>query len=466
MNRMIRLIALLLTGALLFAACGGSDDDFATSSSTGDSDSFDSAADDSAEPRALEVDSTSGDAPDNTEAPADQEESFERSSPLGDGGAAASSGGANQPIDIGRDIIFTAQISVEVEDVGTAGAEAQQAINEIGGLLFGQQTTTEGVSRTVLTFRVRPSDFQEAVNRLGGIGTLRDQTISSDDVTERVVDLESRIITAEASVERLRTFLEGAVGLDDVARLEAQLLERETNLELLKGQLRTVQDQVSLATITVTLTQRVPGPDLHVVQTAYTGTNGGISCQGDSNISLDEGDAFTVCLEVSNLGDTSLSDFVITDEGFGISTNDIVVDEGDLDGLLAPGERILAHFDAEASSFSTGLETSVTAKVVNSEGEDLRVSRVGANGTGFLNVRENNALPGFGDSLEKGLNVLAGMIGIVVILAGLFLPFIWVPVLLWLALRFLSRRREATYEEELQAQPATPAPEPQPEDAL
>lgn len=454
---------MFLIGALLFAACGA-DDDSAGFSETSSGDAAGS-ADGSTGDRAPEL-TASDDAPAATVAPVSDEameDSDGGDSELGSGGAAAPSGGALQPINIGRDIIFTAQISVEVEDVGTAGAEAQQAINEIGGLLFGQQTTTEGVSRTVLTFRVRPADFQEAVTRLGGIGELRDQTISSDDVTARVVDLESRIITAEASVERLRTFLESAVGLEDVARLEAQLLERETNLELLKGQLRTVADQVSLATITVTLTQRVPGPDISVVQTAYKGTNGGISCQGDTNISVDEGDGFTVCLEISNLGDTYLTDFAITDEGLGISGDDVMVDEGDLNGLLAPGDRILVHFDAEASSFSTGLATSVTAKVVNAEGEDLRVSRVGANGNGFLNVRENDALPGFGDSLEKGLDVLAGIIGLLVILTGLFLPFIWVPILLWLALRLLKRRREASYEAIPQVEP--PAPEqPQPQD--
>ena len=50
--------------------------------------------------------------------------------------------------------------------------------------------------------------------------------VTADDVTERVVDLQSRINTAEASVERLRTFLENATNVQTIADLENQLLQR------------------------------------------------------------------------------------------------------------------------------------------------------------------------------------------------------------------------------------------------
>ena len=100
-----------------------------------------------------------------------------------------------------------------------------------------------------------PGDFSTALERLAGVGKLVDQSISADDVTERVVDLESRISTAETSVARLRRLLEEAVDLEDVAQIEGELLDRETTLEVLRGQLRTLRDQVDLATITLTITQ-------------------------------------------------------------------------------------------------------------------------------------------------------------------------------------------------------------------
>ena len=73
----------------------------------------------------------------------------------------------------------------------------------------------------------------------------------TDEVTEQVVDLESRITTAEASVARLRALLDRSGSVADIAQVETELLERETTLETLRGQLRTIERQVDLATITV-----------------------------------------------------------------------------------------------------------------------------------------------------------------------------------------------------------------------
>lgn len=429
-----RWAAALLVLALLLAACGSDDD--------GDSAFETSATIESAKDA---TDSAEGDVAtagsDDAEAPPATVR--QQTSALGSGGQTGDDGAALQPIDIGRDIIFTATIAVEVERVGEASAEALAEVQKFGGLLFGQQTTTEGTNRTVLTFRVRPEDFQQAVAALGDIGTLRNQSISSDDVTERVVNLESQITTAEASVSRLRGFLEGATGLDQVANFENQLLDRETNLELLRGQLRTVRAQVDLATITLTITERVPGPSLAVAVTGYQAHDDGISCQGDAGLSVDEGDELTVCLVVTNDGDSHLQDFRIVDEGFGIDTDDIVVTEGGLDAILEPGGQIKGYFEVLTGSVSTGLETSVSAQVVNAEGADLGLERTGSRGDGFLTVRPDDSAPGFADSLDKGVDVLQGIVGVFVILAGFFLPFLWVPVLLWGAWRFIPRRSVA-----------------------
>ena len=145
---------------------------------------------------------------------------------------------AFQQVDTGRSIVYVGSMLVEVNDVRQATQQAQAAIAGLGGLVFGQHTATEPAPRTELTFKVLPADFTEAMRRLEALGELKSQQISADDVTERVVDLESRIITARASVERLRNFLETATGIEAVAELESQLLARETDLERLRGQLR------------------------------------------------------------------------------------------------------------------------------------------------------------------------------------------------------------------------------------
>src|SRR5512137_1427514 len=115
-----------------------------------------------------------------------------------------------QPGDFGRDIVYTASLEIEVADVIAAGRQALTEMSGLGGVLFGQETSSGPEPRSVLTIKVLPANFAAALERLAGLGTLVSQNVYADDVTERVVDLQSRITTAAASVERLRTFLEGA----------------------------------------------------------------------------------------------------------------------------------------------------------------------------------------------------------------------------------------------------------------
>ena len=176
---------------------------------------------------------------------------------------------ATSPADYGRDVIYRAAIAVEAPDVAAATREAVAIIQGLGGIVFGQQTFTKPQPRSEITFKVLPEDFALALERLAGVGQLVDQQISADDVTERIVNFESRIITSEASVLRLRKFLEEATNIDNVAFLERELLNRETDLETLRGQLRTLQDQVSLATITLTINQ-LPEPPIVVPDTGFS----------------------------------------------------------------------------------------------------------------------------------------------------------------------------------------------------
>jgi len=69
-------------------------------------------------------------------------------------------------------------------------------------------------------------------------------------VTAASVDLEARIVSAEKSVERVRTFLDQTKIINELSGFEAELTRRETELEQLVGQRRQLNDQVALATVT------------------------------------------------------------------------------------------------------------------------------------------------------------------------------------------------------------------------
>lgn len=340
---------------------------------------------------------------------------------------------ALQPTDIGRDLIFTASIDVVVDDVALAGAEAQRTMQGLGGLLFGQETVTEPRPRSVLVFKVPPRDFAEALERLGRVGTVRDQNVITDDVTDRLVDLASQIRSMEISVERLRGFLEDADTVDTVASLEAELLDRETRLELLRRQERTIEGQVALATITLVLDQRVYEPSVEITQTVYVGHDGGAGCPGLAERTISAKGQLTVCYLVLNTGDRHLSDIEVVDEGLRLRHDDMTLLRGG--GRLAPGESATWFRDFDV------VNDVVLAASVRTQASDHGPLAARAEPL-LVEVSISNAPPGFSDSVGAGVNVVQAMAGVVVVVAGFSLPLLWLP-LLALAVVWWVRRRGA-----------------------
>jgi len=445
-QRLLRLLSLFLAATLVLGACSGDDSD-ATASSADDSDeSFSEVTSAAANDVELSVEAPQAEAGETA-----ADEDVERS---------ASSGGLSDAaglpvVDTGRDIIFVASVGVEVEDVVVAGQEASTAIASLGGVLFGQVTTSEGVPRSTLTFKVPPAQFQTALSRLGDIGFLRDQVITADDVTERVVDLESQIITSQLSVDRLRGFLESATTLTEIADLEQQLLVRETSLEQLRGQLRTIEGQVSLATITVTFTQKLPGPELTVEQTAYLGHDDGTTCPGLDEIAGDEGDLITVCYRITNTGDTILDDLDVRDEGLGLELDDLTVVDGSLDQPLAIGASVTLVAEIEAEPFRDG-RAQATANSVSEGGADLQLGRTAGRDDLDLSITEDTSLPGFLDGLSTGWAAMVQVIGVLVLIAGFALPFLWVIPVAWFTRRWMKSRKAAKMPPPPAAMPTPP----------
>ncbi|MBT8214400.1 MAG: DUF4349 domain-containing protein, partial [Acidimicrobiia bacterium] len=305
-----------------------------------------------------------------------------------------------QTVNIGRDIVFRADLVVAVTDVATAGIEATGIIESLSGFVFGQQTSGGPEAYSVLTFKVFPEDFQKALTRLGSIGKVRTQNISADDVTERIVDLESRINTASASVDRLRALLSEATDISTISQLENQLLERETKLETLRGQLRTLEDAVSLATITLTLTEAQARPSLAVEVTAYPGADDeGQSCPGTGGgIDITEDDEYTLCVTIYNSGDTRLGDLTLTDTILGVELDDMNVVWGELTPILEPGQEVIlsAEFVAERDLRT---RTRVTATPLDADGVALRGGTVSTVEQFFVNSVDPGGLPGFSDGL-------------------------------------------------------------------
>lgn len=450
---------------LLAGACSGSDGDETSSDAGGTEDSETEASDESddameefdeGDDEAMEDEGASvqpsttiaaiqGDTDSDDDAATDEsaepsaEDGASPDGPLGTGGASVTPTAA----DLGRKLIFTAFLNVGVDDVPAASTEATSIIEGLGGFLFGQSTEGGAQPRSELIFKVLPNDFNLALERLGTVGELRNQTVTTDDVTERVVDLQSRIEVAELGVARLRTALEETIGLEDYAEVERLLLDRESELEVMRGQLRTLQDRVDLATITLVLTQDRVENQIEVRITSYPGFDEGRACPGSGDLRVEENSEVTICFELTNLGDQTLTDVVLTDSVLEIgSDTELIPVFGELTEL-APGQSVLVAYETEVER-TLRLRTRVVA--IPTDGSSTEPAGPSVTGQDEAEIRTfpSEDGPGFGDGFGAALGVLRGLWTVVTVTIGFLLPLLILTplvVLGWRAFGALRRRR-------------------------
>ncbi|MDG4822805.1 DUF4349 domain-containing protein [Asanoa sp. WMMD1127] len=153
-----------------------------------------------------------------------------------------------------RQIIYTGSITIRVENVERTAAEITSSVTGAGGFVGGDKRTDDGGrSEAVLTLRVPANRFTAVVDEIAGKGTDDRREISTEDVTEDVVDLDARITTQRARVESARRLLAQAKTMNELVSLENELGRREADLASLEGKKRRLDDLTALSTITATL---------------------------------------------------------------------------------------------------------------------------------------------------------------------------------------------------------------------
>ncbi len=155
-------------------------------------------------------------------------------------------------------LIRTASLSVEVDRVAATTDRVRAVVAAAGGRVESETTerVDEEYDRSTMVLRVPQDRYDRVLADLAGTGKLLDRTAEAKDVTDQVVDVESRIASQRASVARVRTLMERAERLADVVTLEGELSRRQADLEALLAQQASLKDRTSLATITLNLHEK------------------------------------------------------------------------------------------------------------------------------------------------------------------------------------------------------------------
>ncbi len=141
-------------------------------------------------------------------------------------------------------LIYTADLTMAVFEVGASLSAIEQVAREVGGFLARRDDMS-------ITIRVPSKSFDDAVKRVEKIGDMIHRNVSTEDVTEEFLDLEVRLKNARAIRERLEQLLAKATKVEESLLIERELGRVAGEIERIEGRMKYLRDRAAFSTITV-----------------------------------------------------------------------------------------------------------------------------------------------------------------------------------------------------------------------
>jgi hypothetical protein len=157
-----------------------------------------------------------------------------------------------------RKIIYTANFTIEADDVDVAANTVEAAVEAAGGHVSQKQVQeyAPGERTCNITVRVPVVKFAELCDMFRGLGEVHSEGIETDDVTEEFVDLEARLTNLRREEGVVAELFERQGKIADILQVERELSRVRGEIEQIQGRLRYLKDRVNYSTITATLYTR------------------------------------------------------------------------------------------------------------------------------------------------------------------------------------------------------------------
>ncbi len=145
-------------------------------------------------------------------------------------------------------VIYTGQFTLDVYDILATQKAVREFVESKGGHL-------QQLSGNTMVLRIPSEQFRHVEPHLRTLGRVDDRLtdIRAQDITEEYYDIELRLKSKKKYVESLYVLLDQSGKLQDKLAVQQEIARVVEEIERLEGRLRLLGNQVSLATVTVTL---------------------------------------------------------------------------------------------------------------------------------------------------------------------------------------------------------------------
>lgn len=167
-----------------------------------------------------------------------------------------------------RMVVTTASVKINVTSVNQAVADIRRIAESMDGFVtdssiepipkgrfVGGGVLIQPSVRATLTIRVPSNQLDRVISQISSLGELLSLSTNSRDVTEQYSDTNARLKNAQAALEQYKEIMKTAKTTADVLQTQQRIDAVQEQVEVLTAQIKRLQNQVSLATITVSLVE-------------------------------------------------------------------------------------------------------------------------------------------------------------------------------------------------------------------
>jgi hypothetical protein len=154
-----------------------------------------------------------------------------------------------------REIIYTGEMTVEVDDVLQSAKSIEELIETSKGFLGSRTSNTDaqGNTSTIISMRVPAATFDAVVEQLRTLGEVRSERINAEDVTKQALDLEARLKNLRREEGVIAELFRREGKIEAILQVERELARVRGEIEQGESSLRYLRENVRFSTITVTL---------------------------------------------------------------------------------------------------------------------------------------------------------------------------------------------------------------------
>ena len=158
-----------------------------------------------------------------------------------------------------RKLIRDVSLDIETKEFDTFIRDMEQDVADMEGYIeyssvSGSSYNDSGSERNAwFTVRI-PSDRLEAfVSKVGQNGNVTNLSRNVRDVTLEYVDIEGRIATLQAELDRLNTLLGEAASMEDILAIEGKISDVRYELESYQSQMNTYNNLIDYSTVNINI---------------------------------------------------------------------------------------------------------------------------------------------------------------------------------------------------------------------